>query len=380
MTLPLPFRLAMCWLVALAATAPAVAAPFPETSPGSGELSRGMVAPHERVPARGTPSLRSQRRIRKGGVVEISAGGGWLYYREHIDLEPIVSEYRRALEGVRDELGERRFRVDSVFAVGYPKSNEYGPSYGVSVSYRHNALQGNLFLRPFLGLLSGPRHVYDGSTQAYYAPPDTVDGKVLYGVYFDPVKGTKSNWFLRQGVGLGLRLATGTLECELGVGLEGRLWIRYLGGVLYKEHYRWWRVPAGVQLWAFLPGGRRWGVSFEGVLMPRGEMDVYFDRVLYNMVSETSYDSLRSAPVVLGNRSGLNASVVLERTVSDALALTLRPWVEWYRFGQSTTTTLEGLSGGRWVRAQRFAEFLEPASTTWWWGLDLGVSRLVRYR
>lgn len=329
--------------------------------------------------------LLERKQRDKGGYLEIGTGAAWLYYSELLARGPIVDGQRSWLEAREDSLGRDRFRIDTLLVDGAPKSDEYGINWALSASYRQFVTGTPLFVRPNVSILYGFRNTYDGSTQGHLEQdanagvlPDTMaDGTVAYWLLFDPYKGTKTNIFLSAGVGLGVRFENRGLRCDLSAGVGGWLWVRYIGGTLSKEHYRRVMVPLGAEFSMEIPEKRRVGFAIHATFMPRGSMQAFFDREEFNRVQKTSYDSLRCDPVVLGNRTGLQASLFLSRAVNNRAVLELRPWIEWYRLGESNVTTLEGFSGGR---RGVVSEFLEPSSTTWWWGITMSVTKFMPYQ
>lgn len=274
--------------------------------------------------------------------LQISAVAGHLYYSEIFDTSQLLRDF--ALQKIE----------------GTPKSDEYGVHYGARVWYRGRDTRLRSWINPSFSFLYTSRATYDGSSSEEIFD---ADGWPIGQRYY-PLEGTKTNFFLDAKVLGGWMGQLGARPGRflwVGAGLQGRLWGRLLGASM-TEYYSWLNLPLSLSL------SRRFNqidaveLQLNGLVMLWGQMQiVYADEPC----------GLHAPAVELGKLPGGEVRFRWNRQLTQNTGFSLASFFEYYRFGRSPLAKTFQECGGTSVEK---GTFFEPASQTFWVGLELGAT------
>jgi hypothetical protein len=294
-------------------------------------------------------SLFNQRNI-----IGIGPSLSYFYYNEHLDINPIIQEFR-SLHTYQPAIA------------GTPKSTEYGAVLGFTVSSMWVFRAPSLVLRSRFAMLFGIANTYDGSSQADTSQaPGTIT--------FTPIKDQKNNFFATGGIDLGYAFPTARCPWALYSGIDAKIWYRDMtlysqqsSSATSSELYYWFSVPLGALVMR--------PVSPHVLLGCDARIDfMFYGRM---QASETSpYGGSLDFPILtLGNRASYRLDAFLQTRPSGSVSFRFGPYVMLYGFAQSNTDTVTIPGGYDGSTDQRVA-FLEPESASFWIGINFQVEFL----
>jgi hypothetical protein len=283
-------------------------------------------------------------------IVEVGPSLSWFYYNEHIDINPLIRQFRN------------EYMYQPVI-VGTPKSSEYGAVLGFNLRTARLMRKPHLFFRSRFALLLGIANSYDGSLQGY---TDTSAG--VGGIVYKPSKEQKNNVYVFGGVDAGYAFANAKCPWAVYSGLDIKVWYRDLtfysqqsSSASSSELYYWLSVPLGVVLTRPVSPDLLFGVE------PRCDFMVYGRMQISETVSY--YPTL-----TLGNRASFRLDAFMQTRLGSMVSLRFGPYAMFYGFGQSNTDTVTvPVYGG--YQAEQMA-FCEPASASFWVGFNFQVAFL----
>lgn len=295
------------------------------------------------------PERTPPRRFRRDGYSGLGIGLRLGYF--HYDEILPEGEVLRLLE------------ADSLD--GTPKSTEHGLLEGLEVNCRLRIPKTPLFGRAYGGAYLGLLNKYDGSTQAELNPSDSVH-------YVDPLEFRKTNSFFRIGLEAGAGYFGKGGAALLFVGIDGRLWNRSFPGVEVEKYY-WTNLVFGLELLRSTPRNWQLGAVSRLYFMVKGAMQYEAERrgiAGAPLVDAPAVELSHYVP--FWRRTSFRLEFPARKRFTDRLSLRMYPWFEYYHFGKSETQVMTNLTDATQ------ATFLEPASDTYRWGLNLDV--LLHFR
>lgn len=287
-------------------------------------------------------------------IVGIGPSLSYFYYNEHVDINPIIQQYRNQ-------------HTYQPIISGTPKSTEYGAVLGFNLNTARIFPRPRLFFRSHFAMLFGIANTYDGSSQA-----DTTEAAGT--ITFSPIKDQKNNLFLSGGLDLGY--AFSTVKCPWAVysGIDAKLWYRDMtlysqqsGSASSSELYYWFSVPLGALITR--------PVSPHLVLGCEPRIDfMFYGRM---QASETSsYGGSLDFPILkLGNRASYRLDAFIQTRPSSSVSLKFGPYIMLYGFAASNTDTVT-LPAGYYGTTDQRVGFMEPESASFWVGLNFQVAFL----
>jgi len=284
-------------------------------------------------------------------IVEIGPDLSWFYYNEHVDINPIIRQFRDIYlyqPGIE----------------GTPKSSEYGAVLGIHLDVARYLPKPHLFTRSHFGVLLGLANTYDGSLQGTL---DTSKGSGT--ILFAPQSGQKNNFFIFAGVDFGPAFANVKCPWAAYTGLDLKIWYRDMifysqqeGSASASELYFWFSVPLGMVITK--------PVSPHLLLGCEPRIDFMFYGKMQASESGGVDGSIDFPALKLGNRASLRLDAFMQTRLGPSVSLRFGPYAMLYGFAQSNTDTVSlGGSGTR-------MEFVEPASASLWIGINFQVSFL----
>lgn len=274
-----------------------------------------------------------------------------------IGISPYWFRYEEIITGddVRELLDVERIR-------GEPRSGEHGitPAFHTElvVRGRQAPVGGRLSL-----VFATGHHTYEGS----YQVPIADSSGIPRGIHYQPARLRKRNLFVTFSAAVMTRTTLGRLQVVPAVGIERRLWHRWLDEG-FREVYRWTSIPIGLELRLALTPQLTMGPALAFRPMVNGTMELDHQERYADLPGDIEIPVLH-----LGNRSSFRGSLVMEyRLPGHGHGLRIEPWIDFSRFGRSdvdsVTIELDAARGGQSVALEYF---YEPASTTFTAGLNI---------
>jgi hypothetical protein len=141
------------------------------------------------------------------------------------------------------------------------------------------------------------------------------------------------------------------------VGYGYRIWNRLLAGTPgYREIYRWYYMPLGLQWWWSKTGIMDFGVDISVRPTSRGVIEV---------ITSQTFPNGKDSSMDLGAKTGYRIAFPI-RNFFNPWMIELTPWYERSEIGQSNSVANSTLGGAQ--------EIFEPASTTDRFGADFLLS------
>jgi hypothetical protein len=330
--------------------------------PGAGikeiVIDSAGILPDSVVPQTGhVPALPGENRLFSlfdyGKIVAIGPSLSYFYYNEHIDINPLIRDFRD------------QFMVQPAI-IGTAKSSEYGTVYGFNLSVARSIRKIHLFLHSKFGMLFGIANTYDGSSPAY---ADTSGGPFIT---FSPRKDQKNNLFLMGGCDLGYAFPAMKNPVAVYSGIGAKVWYRDMtmysqqSSSTSSELYYWFSVPLGAVVTKPVSPHLLIGVEPRVDLMFYGKMQA----------STSGYGSTINYPALtLGNRASYRLDAFVQTRPGESVSFRFGPYVMLYGFAQSNTDTVTRVPYGGGYPAQQ-AAFYKPASASFWIGFLFQVAFL----
>lgn len=247
---------------------------------------------------------------------------------------------------------------------GEPKSDEYGLTNGVSISFINEI---PLFIS-IQGFFSYSKiHTYDGALQDTSQNGDTL-------IYPPFEMDDKQNRFNGLSLKLGYAIPlSDKISLTPYTGIALNRWNRALGiSTGYNtsneldtfstfdisEVYHWTQVPVGLKLTVQRSQQRTFTLDGSVDFMIQGSMEYLRNRDVF-----ATFDS--ATEVILGNHPGFSVTLGLGKRYSKLIALTISPYYRYHHFGLSNRG--EQLFNGGTMSIY----FYEPESITHSFGLDI---------
>jgi hypothetical protein len=287
-------------------------------------------------------------------IIGIGPSLSYFYYNEHVDINPIIQQYRN-------------LHTYQPIIAGTPKSTEYGAVLGFMLNTARVFRKPSLFFRSRFAMLFGIANTYDGSSQA-----DT--SQAVGTITFSPVKGQKNNLFLSGGLDLGYAFSAATCPWAVYSGIDAKLWYRdmtlysqLLGSGSSSELYYWLSVPLGALITR--------PVSSHLVLGCEPRIDFMFYGRMQASESSSYGGSLNFPILKLGNRASYRLDAFIQTRPSSSVSIKFGPYIMFYGFAASNTDTVT-LPGGYYGTTDQRVGFMEPESASFWVGLNFQVAFL----
>jgi hypothetical protein len=294
-------------------------------------------------------SLFNQRNI-----IGIGPSLSYFYYNEHLDIDPIIQEFRS-------------LHTYEPAIAGTPKSTEYGAVLGFTMNSMWVFRTPSLLLRSRFAMLFGIANTYDGSSQADTSQaPGTIT--------FTPIKDQKNNLFITGGIDLGYAFSTEKWPWALYSGIDAKIWYRdmtlysqQLSSATSSELYYWFSVPLGALVTRPVSPHLLLGCDARIDFMFYGRMQA----------SETSpYGGSLDFPILrLGDRASYRLDAFLQTRPSGSVSFKFGPYVMLYGFAQSNTDTVT-IPGGDYGSTDQRVAFWEPESASFLVGINFQVEFL----
>lgn len=288
-------------------------------------------------------------------TVGIGPSLSWFYYKEHPDINPIIRQFRN-----------QYLLQPSI--IGTPKSSEYGAVTGFNLNMARFLRKPRLFIQARFALLLGIANTYDGSSQAV---ADTAGG--TGSITFTPHSEQKNNTFITAGLDIGTAFADAKCPWAAYSGLDLRIWNRDMtfysqqsSSASASELYYWFSVPLAALITRPVSPHLLLGVE------PR--IDFMFYGRMQASESSSFYGDITYPTLTLGNRASFRCDAFMQTRLGNSLSLKFGPYAMLYGFAQSNTDTVT-IPGYYGNSGQRMP-FLEPASASFWIGLNFQVTFL----
>lgn len=211
---------------------------------------------------------------------------------------------------------------------------------GIRVAYGYHGNENPLYGRVVFELTDASTN-FDGTTQSG-----------------SPVTDKTKNTFIRLEGNIGYQLIRppdSKLTLIAYTGLGYRYWERGLGGQLpYTEDYSWKYLPIGIRTEYRINDKWSGAVDASARIMMDGEMKI---KILGS----------NNPSVTLGNKTGWSIEAPFYYNLSASRSVFIAPWYEYSAIGRSNTVVLATSTG------TPVASVYEPASTTYQYGINIGV-------